>query len=59
MRIELRANSSFITGYMRFVQWTPETGFIRTDLTRTDRVYEGGPHRAGPGYEGGPHRARL
>jgi hypothetical protein len=36
MRIELRANSSFITGYMRSVRWTPETGFMRVDLTGLD-----------------------
>jgi hypothetical protein len=49
MRVELRANSYFITGYMRSMRWTPEAELMRVDLTGPDQVYEDGPHRVGPG----------
>jgi hypothetical protein len=36
--IELRANSSFITEFVRVRRWTPEIGFMRVDLTEYKRT---------------------
>jgi hypothetical protein len=49
MRVELGANSYFITGYMRSVRWTPEAELMRADLTGPDQVYEDRPHRVRQG----------